>query len=177
MENNEIKSLIEKYKLIIKDGKLGTYARVNKADFMRDVPPHKMEIISYIEAEKKREQEKRDREKTNFDAIPGVQEITEARSQRAAWQFAFNRMMETGSSTMPAIKCKSPDEMAALEAKYPMAVFALEAKYRASATENDRLYTIWNATYQAIKDGKAIADVKADHDRRMSEYTQSVIFN
>ncbi len=179
MVKTEIEALIKKYQLVIHNGKLGTFATksINKADFMRDVPPHKDEIIAYFEAEKKAKQEKRDREQANFDAIPGVREISEARSQQASWQAAFNRMMETGSSKMPAIKALSPAEMDALETKYPMAVFALEAKYRATETENDQLYTIWNVTYQAIKDGKDIAHVKADHDRRMSEYTGRAIYN
>lgn len=177
MVKTEIKALIDKYQLVMHNGKLGTFAQVNKADFMRDVPSHKEEIIAYIEAEEKAKQEKRDRDQANFDAIPGVREIAEARSQYAAWKAAFNRMMETGSSKMPAIKAMSPAEIAALEAKYPMAVFALEARYRASATENDQLYTIWSATYQAIRNGKAIADIKADHDRRMSAYTKSVMFD
>ncbi len=178
MKNNEIKSLIDKYQLVMRnDGKIGTYAKVNKADFMRDVPPHKAEIIAYFKAEQQAIEDKCAREAANFNAIPGVLEIAEARRQGAEWRAAFNRMMETGSSVMPAIKHKSPAEMAELEAKYPMAVFALEAQYRAAATENDSLYTVWNATYQAIKDGKEITEVKADHDRRMSAYTQSIIFN
>ncbi len=177
MKNNEIKALIEKYKLIIKDGKVGTYARVNKDEFLRDVPPHKDEIIAYFEAEQQARRDKRAREEAAFNEIPGVLEIAEARRQEAAWRAAFNRMMEAGSSKMPAIEHKTPAEMAALEAKYPMAVFALEAQYRAAATENDRLYTIWNTTYQAIKDGKDISEIKADHDRRMSEYTGRAIYN
>ncbi len=177
MNNDEIKALIEKYRLIIQDGKLGTYAKVNKADFMRDIPPHKAEIIEYIETEKKAAQEKREREEAIFNAIPGVMELREARRQQAAWKAAFNEMMDTGSSNMPYIEHKSPSEMEALETKYPMAVFALEAKSCADNAQNIRLSAIWNDTYQAIKDGQDIAAVKADHEARMNEYRQSVMFD
>lgn len=179
MGNNEIKALIEKYKLTIKDGKLGTYARVNKADFMREVPPLKEEIKAYILAEQHAKEraahEKYEREYATFYAIPGVKEISEARRQAAKWWAAFNEMMETGSSEMPPLKSVTPDEMRALEEKYPMAVFALEAKRRAATTENLRLGSIWATTYQAILDGQDVATVKADHEARMQEYKSSVI--
>lgn len=177
MGSNEIKAIIDKYKLILKDGKLGTYAKVNKTEFMKEVPPHKAEIIAYFESQEKARQDKIDREQDIFNAIPGVKEIAEARTQRANWTYEFNRMMEIGSSKMPAVKAPSAQELSDLENMYPNAVFALEAQYRANNTENDRLNSIWSATYQAILDGQDISTVKADHDARMSKYTNSVMFN
>lgn len=176
---DEIKALIDKYHLFRQGDKVGTYQTkgINKAEFMREVGERKAEILAYFDAQEKAAKEKREREEATFESIPGVKELREARHQYGEWMVAFNRMMETGSSKMPAIEHKTPEEIAALEAQYPMAVFALEAQRRANTTSNYRLATIWTDTYQAILDGKDISAVKADHDARMGEYTKSVMFD
>lgn len=173
MKTNEIKALIDKYHLIERDGKIGSYVRVADKEAMRaEVLPHKAEIVAYLQQEKKVEQEKYERRQNTFAAIPGVAEIEEARSQRANWNLALSRMMETGSSKMPYIACPTPEEIEALENRYPMAVFALEAQKRAAHTENDVLSKIWNDTYDAIRDGQDIKSVKEQHDQKMAEFAQ-----
>lgn len=170
--NNEIKALIEKYSLVQNGEKIGTYKTkgIDKAAFMREVAPRKAEIIAYFEAEKKAAAELRAKRKETFESIPGVAELRKARYQAAEWKREFNRMMETGSSKMRAVKAPTPDEVADLESRYPMAVFALEAEYRAHATVNDQLYTIWNTTYSSLCDGKDPEMVKADHDTRIARH-------
>lgn len=144
---------------------------------MREVGENKAAILAYFDAEEKAAREKSEREYATFQAIPGVKEIQESRRQYADWKVEFDRMMETGSSQMPYVEHKSPDEMAALEEQYPLAVFALEAQHRACYTANLRLGSIWAKTYQDILDGQDVAAVKADHDARMDEYDRTVILD
>lgn len=170
---NEIKALIEKYHLIRKDGRIGTYHTdgINREEFAREVGAHKAQIIAYFDAQEMAAADLEAKREITFNAIPGVSELRKARAQRAEWKREFNRMMETGSSKMRPIDAPTPEEMSALEMRYPDAVFALEAEYRAHNTVKDQLYTIWNTTYDALRDGQDPETAKADHDARMAKYT------
>lgn len=170
---NEIKALIDKYSLVRRGDQIGTYNTkgIDRAAFMREVGPRKAEIMAYFKAQEQAAANLRAKWAANFESIPGVVELRTARAQRAEWQQAFNRMMTTGSSKMPAIEAPTPDELAAMEANYPMAVFALEAQSRVNSTQNDQLRSIWSATYDALCDGQDPETVKADHDARMAQFT------
>lgn len=179
MENREIKALIDKWHLELRGEVIGTSHTkgIDKAAFMREVAPHKDEIKAYFKAKEKAESDLRAKRFETFQSIPGVAELSKARSQRAVWQREFNRMMETGSSKMDDIEAPTPDELADLESRYPMAVFALEAQYRNAHTTNLDLYAIWHDTYNALCDGQDPEAVKAAHDKRMSEYTDAHIWD
>lgn len=174
MENTEIKALIDKYKLVRRGDKIGTYQTkgIDKDAFLREVGEHKAEINAYFDAQELAEKELREKRAETFDRIHGVKEVRTARAQCAKWRREFNRMMETGSSKMPYVEAPTPDELAALEAQYPIAVFALEAQYRARTTENYELSAIWTETYNALCDGADPESVKAEHDAKMSAFTK-----
>lgn len=179
MEKNEIKAIIDKYRLERRGETVGTRQTkgLNKAEFMREVGANKAEILAYFKAQEKAAEDLLAKREKTFANIPGVAELSKARSQRAAWQREFNQMMETGSSIMPHVEAPTPDELAALEARYPMAAFALEAKYRASSVENLELSAIWAETYEALCDGQAPEAVKADHDDRMAVYSKKHLWD
>lgn len=179
MESDKIKAIIDKWHLELRGEMIGTSRTkgIDKAAFMREVAPHKDEIKAYFKAQEKAASDLLANKIATFEAIPGVAELTKARSQRANWKREFNRMMETGSSKMAYVEAPTADDLAALEARYPMAVFALEAKYRAANTANLDLSSIWTETYDALCDGKAPEMVKADHDARMSKHSASNLWN
>lgn len=179
MENEKIKAIIDKWHLERRGEMIGTSQTkgIDKEAFMREVAPHKDEIKAYFMAQEKAASDLLAKKIATFEAIPGVAELRKARTQRAAWKREFNRMMETGSSKMPYVEAPTADDLAALEARYPMAVFALEAKYRAANTANLELSSIWTETYDALCDGKDTEMVKADHDARMSAYTNKHLWD
>ncbi len=179
MDTTAIKVLIDKYQLVQVGDKLRTYSRgVDARTFAAEVSPHKTEIIQYLEAERQAAKVKANAERTTFDAIPGVVEIREARYKVAKWNAALSRMMETGSGRMDAsIDQVTPQQLAALEAQYPLAVFALDAERWAHNSDNLQMLTIWKDTYEALCAGKDPAEVKADHDARMSKFTGNVLFD
>lgn len=179
MTNEEVKALIDKYHLVRRGDKVGTYHTkgIDRDIFSQEVGAHKAEILAYFEAEEKAAAELREKRRTTFDAIPGVVKLRQARSQRAEWQREFNLMMETGSSKMRPVEAPTLDELEKLESRYPMAVFALEAEYRACATENYQLSAIWNKTYDALCDGVAPDEVKSVHDAEMARYITEHIWD
>lgn len=179
METNKIKEIIDKYQLVRKGDKVGTYKTkgINKAEFAREVGENKSDILAYFDAQEKEEADRLAARYATFEAIPGVAELRKARTQRAEWQRAFNRMMETGSGKMEYVEAPSPDELAELEHRNPIAVFALEAQWRANNTSNIELYGIWSDTYDALCDGLDPLGVKADHDKRMSKYTEAHLWD
>lgn len=183
LEHSEIKALVEKYNLVLCGDKVRTYQTkgIDPEKFRAEVGPRKEEIIQYLKAMeqekhkslKAMEQEKHkslERHLRTLDAIPGVQELRRAREQRAAWQRAFDEMMETGSSKMEYVEAPSAEEIKTMERIYPMAVFALEAEYRSSDTQNYQLFTIWQETYTALCNGQNPQTVKSAHDQKMSAY-------
>lgn len=179
MTDTEIKAIIDKYSLVRKGDKIGTYKTkgIDKAAFIREVGAHKAEIIDYFEAQEKAAAELRENRRETFDAIPGVAKLRKARRQREEWEIEFNRMMETGSSKMRYVEAPTLDELEKMESSYPMAVFALEAEYRAHASEDCELSAIWTATYEALCDGDDPIAVKADHDARNAKYVEKHIWD
>lgn len=176
MNASEIKALIDKYQIVKVNGKIGTYAKVDKAAFMRDVPPFKTEILQYFEDQERAEAERRERRKNTFESIPGVKEIRDVRRRSYEWHKELNRMCDSGDSRFNSrVVLPSEEEVAHLKEQYPMAIFALEAENRVCSTTNYRLAKIWRDTYDAICDGADIATVKAEHDAKMDEYTKSIM--
>lgn len=176
---NEIKALIEKYQLVKMGDKVGTYNTkgVDKAAFVREVAPRKAEILAYFEAEAKEKEMVRRKKEETFNAIPGVLQIKKARSQRAEWIREFNRAMESEADAMRPVDAPNPQQLKELEDQFPMAVFALESEYRNYNTENFELHDIWSKTYNAICNGQDIAQVKAEHEKRIAEFTEKHLWD
>ena len=171
MTDSEIKALIEKYNLVQRGDKIGTYKKgVDRAILISEVAPHKAEIIAYFEAEYEKERTAAENRKATLEMIPGGAKLRKARIQWAKWKYEFDKMMETGSSIMPCVEAPTASEIAAMEEQNPMAVFVLEAEHRAHYTENYQLAAIWTATYNALCDGKDPESVKAEHDTRMAQF-------
>lgn len=178
MNKEEIKAIIDKYDLVRRGDKVGTYKRgVDQEQFLREVAQNKAEILQYILDEEKAAAEAKAKRKETFEAIPGVKEIRDARIKRSRWRSAFNRMMESGDGRMEPVSAPSESEIEALEEQYPMAVFALEAEYRAANTQNYELSKIWKKSYEGLLDGKKPESVKAEHDDMMSKFVASKIWD
>lgn len=171
--DDKIKAIIDKYHLVRKGDKVGTYQTrgINVAEFNREVGENKAAILAYFDAQEKAASDLRERREKTFNSIPGVAELRKAHAQRAQWQREFNRMMEEGDGVMHHVEAPTPQELAEMESRYPMAVFALEAEYRAIYSSNYELQKIWQDTYDAIRDGQAIEQVKASHDAKMDQFS------
>ena len=179
MNREEIQALIEKYKLFVKDGNVGTWRTgdVDRETFVAEVGPHKAEIIEFFDEQKRAILERRERQHANLYAIPGVPELREARRKDSARHDALTRMVDSGSGIMPDVDAPSAEELAALEEKYPLAVFALEAEYRANTVRNYELSAIWRNAYNALLDGQDAAEVKKLTETALMGFTASHIWD
>ena len=180
MTRDELKAAVDKYglKLMHDDQIVATKTQgVNPAEFRAEIGPHKQEFIEFLVFEERARREEFERREATFEAIPGVAELRVAYEQRGEWHRAFDRMMETGSSIMPAIAAPTPEELKALEEQYPDAVWALEVERREQTTTNYELGAIWKETYDALCDGQDIATVRAQHEEKMKVYTDRHIWD
>lgn len=179
MENDKIKAIIDKWHLERRGEMVGTSRThgIDKAAFMREVGAYKIEILDYFKAQEKAAADMRTKREAAFNAIPGVVALRKGRRQFADWQDAIERMVASGDGYMPHIDHPTAAKLKAMEAQYPMAVFALEAEQRAIYTENYKLASIWKATYDALCEGQNPKAVKALHDSKMEDFTNSIAWN
>lgn len=179
MINIEIESIIKKYDLVRRGDKIGTYKMgVNPAEFRAEVAPRKDEILNYMKAKEQEKADRLARRAATFDAIPGVEEIRDARKTRALWKQELNRMMETGDSVMrTGVLCITDEEMTNLEARYPQAVKALHIQYKAETTANLEMESIYKKAYDAICDGCDVDDVYATMESEIKAYTERNIWD
>lgn len=177
MENNEIKAIIDKYNLVRIGDKVAAQRTkgVDRDTFIREVGPHKAEILAYFAAQEKVAADLLAKRKATFEAIPGVKELRAARQQYSAAHRNLSRIVESGDSVFPAWNAPTSAEVENMEKRYPMAVFALEVESKATYSLNYELAAIYKETYNALCDGQAPDAVKAAHDLRMHEFAMQHI--
>ena len=170
MTTEEIKAMIEHYDMFRSGENVGIRKNIPEAkkniDAIRAAKP---ELIAYFKEEENRRAEEARRREETFEAIPGVKELRAIREQITANAIEMQRMLETGDERCHLIPIKTTE--AEIKAKYPYAAWALMVERKATHIIDYQLSIIAERAYNALKDGKDPAEVKAAYDQEMHEWS------
>lgn len=175
MEKNKIAAMIRKYNIVDNfDGRIRilNHHAVNE-QIRQEIVAAKPEILAYLAEQREKVRAENKRKEDNFNAIPGVQELREARRQLAEFRRAFNRAFEQGDGRYPT---KPNVDEKKLSQQYPAAVFALKVEYE-TGRSNYELSDIAQQAYDSLREGENWETVKAKYDAEKEKFVERHIWD
>ena len=180
-ELEKAEALVEKYKIFRELERVGTeLCETGKIlipnethpteEAMTEIRESKSAIMDFLAGREFKRQQERLRRERNFEAVPGVKELRQARREWSKYHRDFERCFyndEDFSDLGP----KPQSDEASLEKQFPSACFALEVDGKRFAA-NYEISAIAEKAYNALCEGGNWKDVKKVYDADMSEFCQ-----
>ena len=175
MEKNEIMEMISYYKMWkTPEGNVRMRDHLEEAKAnIETIRAAKPAILAYWDAESKELADRQARREAAFRSIPGIDEVSSARSAWAEYTRKFKIVTYSGSGVLPNPPAVKPEEV---ESKYPDAVFALDVRDK-SGSENWKIATIAEKAYNAILDGRPVSEVRGQYNAEMEKLTGENLFD
>ena len=168
MTTTEIKALIEHYDMFRSGDRVGIRKNIpefkKNVDAIKDAKP---QILAYFKAEENRQAEEARKKEEAFNSIPGVRELLAAADEWEDYNIKFQRCMDEGNGRLPA---KPKSSISELKKRYPDAAFAIQVRDEYQLGHNYELSAIAKRAYEALRDGKAPAEVRESYERETGEW-------
>lgn len=158
----EIKELIKRYNISLygEDKIRIDNVRLLKKDKAEEmVKSKKLEIMSFLKAEKEKEENAYRERQEKIKSIDGLEEIRNAIEEQIKWREDFNRSMESPDGCV-GMRAKPEDNITELKQRYPRASAYLLAENE-SLKSNYELSAIGKRALEAIINGEDYEDVMA----------------
>lgn len=175
MEKKEIAAMIRKYNIVDNfDGRIRILNQhaVNEQIY-KEIVAAKPEILAYLAEQREKIRAENKRKEDNFNAIPGVPELREARRQMAEYRRKFNQAFERGDGLYPMPPQIDDTKIAE---QYPSAVFALQVENE-TMRSNYELSGIAQRAYDALREGENWEKVKKIFDAEKTEFVNKHIWD
>ena len=170
MTNKEIERIVEFYGIQAVNGQLRIVRNMEELkaniDMIRAAKP---EILAWFKARDDAAAAELKRREENFNAIPGVAEVTAARREWSAYKAAFDAVFDSGDGvypTAPKVNLK------AVEDAHPIAVWALEVKRRALYSQHYEISRAACEAYEALQNGANPDETKVIYDEEIKEIVE-----
>lgn len=175
MNTNDVKEMISYYKMWkTPDGNVRMRDHLEEAKAnIEAIRAAKPAILAYWEAEAMELADRQARRELAFRSIPGVDEVSAARSAWAAYTRKFNLVTGHGAGVLPN---PPADRLEDVEAKYPDAVFALDVRTK-SESGNWKIATIATDAYNALLDGHPVSEVRGRYGAEMAKFADTHLFD
>lgn len=175
MEKKEIAAMIRKYNIVDNfDGRIRilNHHAVNEQIY-NEIVAAKPEILAYLAEQREQIRAENKRKEDNFNAIPGVPELREARRQMAEYRRKFNQAFEQEDGRFPT--APNVDDTKIAE-QYPSAVFALQVENE-MCRSNHELSGIAQRAYDSLREGENWEKVKKVYDDEKGRFVQRHIWD
>lgn len=168
----EIRELIKRYNISLygEDKIRIDNVRLLKKDKAGEmVKSKKPEIMSFLKAEKEKEENAYRERQEKIKSIDGLEEIRNAIEEQIKWREDFNRLMERPDGFV-GMRSKPEDNISELKQKYPRAAAYLMAE-KESMKSNYELSAIGKRALEAIINGEDYKEVMATMEVEHKAFT------